>query len=60
MVGVNPNGPAATHDFRTGDVILQVGNKTVSDAGDNGKHNVLMRVKNATGIRFVAMPLGKA
>ncbi len=70
VVEVNPDGPAAEKGFQTGDVILQVGNKTVStpgevksamqDAAKSGKHNVLMRVKNAKGTRFVAVPLGKA
>ena len=70
VVGVNPDGPAAEKGFQTGDVILQVGNKTVSNAGEvqsalkdaqaSGKHNVLMRVKNANGTRFVAVPVGKA
>ncbi len=70
VVEVNPDGPAAGKGFQTGDVILQVGNKTVSspdevrsamqDAAKSGKHNVLMRVKNAKGTRFVAVPLGKA
>ena len=70
VVEVNPDGPAAEKGFQTGDIILQVGNKTVSkpdevksamqDAAKSGKHNVLMRVKNAKGTRFVAVPLGKA
>ncbi len=70
VVEVNPDGPAAEKGFQTGDVILQVGGKTVSTPGEvksamqaaakSGKHNVLMRVKNAKGTRFVAVPLGKA
>ena len=70
VVGVNPDGPAAAQGLQTGDVILQVGNKSVSspdevksamnDARSSGKHNVLMRVKNANGTRFVAVPVGKA
>ena len=70
VVGVNPEGPAAAQGLQTGDVILQVGNKTVSnpdeiksalkDALAGGKHAVLMRVKNADGTRFVAVPVGKA
>ena len=70
VVGVNPNGPAAAQGFQEGDVILQVGNKTVSnpsqveaaikEAHNGGKHAVLMRVKNANGIHYVAVPLGKA
>ncbi|HZD89370.1 MAG TPA: trypsin-like peptidase domain-containing protein, partial [Pseudolabrys sp.] len=70
VVGINPNGPAAAQGFQQGDVILQVGNETVSKpsqveqaikkASDDGKHAVLMRVKNANGTRFIAVPLGKA
>ncbi len=70
VVGVNPNGPAAAHGFQTGDIILQVGNKTVAKPGDvekaiqeahaSGRHAVLMQVKNANGTRFIAVPLGKA
>jgi serine protease Do len=67
VVAVDPQGPAAEHGFQTGDVILNVGGKTVSNAGDgravlnaaqqSGKNNVLMRVKTADATRFVAVPL---
>jgi serine protease Do len=70
VINVDPNGPAAERGFQSGDVILQVAGKTVSNPGEvegalqqaraNGKHNVLMRVKNANGTRFVAVPTGKA
>ena len=70
VVGVDPDGPAAEHGFKTGDIILDVGGKTVANAGDvrkamteahsSGKHDVLMRVKTADGTRFVALPIGKA
>jgi serine protease Do len=70
VLEVNPEGPAAEKGFQAGDVILQVGHKTVSnpgevksamqDAAKSGKHNVLMRVKNPQGTRFVAVPVGKA
>jgi serine protease Do len=70
VVGVNPDSPAADHGFRTGDIILDVGAKPVSDVGEiraalnqaraSGKHDVLMRVKTANGTRFVALPIGKA
>ena len=62
------DGPAAEHGFQTGDVILNVGGKTVANVGDvraalrrrnrRGKHSVLMRVKTADDTRFVAMPIG--
>jgi serine protease Do len=70
VTDVNPNGPAAEHGFRTGDVILDVAGKTVSSPNDvrkavtaarkSGKHAVLMRVKSQRGTRFVALPLGSA
>ena len=70
VVGVDPDGPAAEHGFKTGDVILDVGGKSVGNAADvrkamiearaDGKHDVLMRVKTANGPRFVALPIGKA
>jgi serine protease Do len=69
VTAVDPNGPAAEHGFQTGDVILNVAGKTVSNPGDvraalneakeSGKHSVLMRVKTADATRFVAVPLAK-
>jgi serine protease Do len=69
VTAVDPSGPAAEHGFQTGDVILDVGGKTVSNPGDvrtaltaaeaSGKHNVLMRVKTADATKFVAVPLAK-
>jgi serine protease Do len=70
VTAVDPNGPAAEHGVETGDVILDVGGKAVSKPGDvrqaladlnkEGKHMVLMRVKSGDGLKFVAVPLGKA
>jgi serine protease Do len=70
VTGVDPSGPAADRGFKTGDVILEVGGKTVStpaevrqalgDANTAGKRTVLMRVKSGDATRFVAIPLGKA
>jgi serine protease Do len=67
VMAVDPDGPAAEHGFRSGDVILNVGGKSVSNIGDvrsalsaakdSGKHSVLMRVKTADATRFVAIPL---
>jgi len=69
VTAIDPDGPAAGHGFRTGDVILNVGGNSVSSvadvrtaldaAKDSGKHSVLMRVKTADATRFVAMPLAK-
>jgi serine protease Do len=69
VTAVDPSGPAAEHGFQTGDVILDVGGKTVSNPGDvrtaltvaeaSGKHSVLMRVKTSDATRFVAVPVAK-
>jgi serine protease Do len=68
VTGVDPDGPAAERGMQTGDVILDVGGKTVNSAGDirealsqaktDGKRDVLMRVKSADATRFVALPVG--
>ena len=70
VTAVDPNGLAADHGFQVGDVILDVGGKTVSnpadvreqlaDARKEGKHALLFRVKSGEGTRFVALPLGNA
>jgi len=70
ITGVEPDGPAAEQGLQTGDVILDVGGKAVAKVGDvrkalaeakdQGKHDVLMRVKTAHGTQFVAVPLGNA
>jgi serine protease Do len=69
ITGVDPNGAAAESGFKTGDVILDVAGKSVSNPGDvrkaladargDGKRNVLMRVKSGEGTRFVAIPLSR-
>jgi serine protease Do len=70
VTAVDPNGLAAEQGFQTGTVILDVGGKSVANAGDvrkalvdakaQGKHQVLMRVKMGDATRFVALPLGDA
>jgi serine protease Do len=68
VVGVDPDGPAAQRGFQTGDVILDVGGKTVAnvdqvrsamrEARASGKRDVLMRVKTAdASTRFIAVPV---
>ena len=56
VTNVDPNGVAAEHGFKTGDVILEVGGKKVANPGEvrtalqgaqkDGKRTVLMRVKS--------------
>ena len=70
VTAVDPDGPAAQQGIETGDVILDVGGKAVTNAGDlrkamteakaQGKHDILMRVKSAKATLFVAVPIGKA
>ena len=68
VTSIDPDGTAAEHGLQSGDVILDVGGKSVgtaselrkalSDAKSNGKHDVLMRVKTSDNTHFVAMPIG--
>ena len=68
VTAVDPEGPAAEYGFQSGDVILAVGGKTVDNASDvrkalsearsQGKHDVLLRVKTADAMKFVALPIG--
>src|SRR3984893_1852051 len=66
---VDPSG-TASDQFQTGDVILDVNGKAVSspadvrkavsDAQNDGRRSVLMRVKSNQGTRFIAVPIGNA
>jgi serine protease Do len=68
ITAVDPDGPAAEHGLQSGDVILDVGGKSIasvadlrsalSDAKSGGKHDVLIRVKSADNTHFVAVPIG--
>ena len=70
VIGVDPDGVAAEHGLQVGDVIIDVGGKSVSSPGDvrkeladarkQGKHTLLFRVKSGEGTHFVALPLGNA
>jgi serine protease Do len=67
---VDPDGPAAEHGFKVGDVILEVNGskvanpaevkKAINTARTGGKRSVLMRVKTGELTRFVAVPVGNA
>jgi serine protease Do len=67
VTNVNPDGPAAGHGVRNGDVILEVSGKAVNapadvrqalnDARGHGKHSVLMRIKSGDSTHIVALPL---
>jgi len=66
---VDPKSAAAERGFKEGDIILEVGGKTVANANDvrdaisaaksDNKNVVLMRVKSSGQSRFVAVPLAK-
>jgi serine protease Do len=66
---VDPKSAAADRGFKEGDVILEVGGKTVANADEvrevintartENKNSVLMRVKSGTSSRFIAVPLAK-
>jgi len=70
VTAVDPDGPAAEQGFRSGNIILEVGGKSVANASDvrkvlsdaksQGKHQVLVRVKMGDAMRFVALPLDHA
>jgi serine protease Do len=70
VTAVEPDSPAAQQGISTGDIILDVNGKQVSNAADirkamteakdHGKHDVLMRVKTAKATMFVAVPFTKA
>lgn len=67
VTNVNPDGPAAEHGIRTGDLILDVSGKAVNtpaevrqavnDARSAHKQTVLMRIKSGDSTHFVAVPV---
>jgi serine protease Do len=70
VTAVDPSGPAAERGMESGDIILDVAGKAVSNPSDvtkeiadlhkAGKHTVLMRVKSGNATKFVAIPFGDA
>ncbi len=68
VTNVDPDSAAADKGVQQGDVILDVGGKSVStphdvksalnNASKDGQRAVLMRLKTAQGPRFVAVPIG--
>jgi serine protease Do len=70
ITAVDPDGAAAEHGFKTGDIILDVAGKAVStpadlrkalaDARADAKRTVLIRVKSGDATRFVAVSIARA
>jgi serine protease Do len=70
VTAVDPDGPAAERGVKEGDVILDVGGKSVSKPADvrqqlgelrkEGKHSALLRMKASDGTKFVSVPLDNA
>ena len=68
VTSIDPEGPAAEHGVQSGDVILDVGGKSVGSVGElrsalieaksTGKHSVLMRIKSADSTRYISVPIG--
>ncbi len=66
---VDPEGTAAEHGLRNGDVIVEVSRKKVATAGDvrhaidaaqkSGKKSVLLRIKSGTSMKFVAVRVNR-
>jgi serine protease Do len=67
VTSVESDGPAADQGLTPGDVILQADGRKIAGVADlrstveaaqkAGKHAVLMRVRSADGIKFVAVPI---
>src|SRR5262245_35492690 len=67
---VEPDGVAAEHGFKAGDVILEVAGRKVASPADirasignaqrEGKRTGLIRVKSGEGTKFVPLRLGRA
>jgi serine protease Do len=67
---VDPDGAAAGQGVKTGDVILDIAGKSVTNPNDistaltaaqkDGKKSVLLRVKSGQGTRYLALPVGRA
>jgi serine protease Do len=68
VTGIDPTGVAADEGVELGDVILEVGGKSVRSPGEiqdrvrdarrDGKPSVLLRLKSGETTRFVALPIG--
>src|ERR1700690_2467960 len=69
VTNVDPGGIAAEQGFKTGDVILEVAGKKVTNPADlstaiqaaqnNGKASVLLRLKSGSGTKYVTLPVAR-
>lgn len=67
VTDIDPSGSAAQKGVRRGDVIVEAGGQTVNSRADlasafdaarkEGRRSVLLRVKSADGMKFVAVPV---
>ena len=69
VTGVSDDSPASETDLRAGDVIVAVGDRSVTSIADveegisaaeeQNRDAVLFRVRREDGTRFVGVPLGR-
>jgi serine protease Do len=69
VTNLDPDGVAAEHGFKTGDVILEVAGRKVGSAGEvrnamqaaerSGRRTVLLRVKSGDATRYVTLPVSR-
>ncbi len=67
VTGIDPDGSAAQKGLRRGDIIIEAGGQPVNSRSDlanavdgarrEGRRAVLLRVKSADGVKFVAVPV---
>jgi serine protease Do len=70
VTDVDQQGPAGERGLRTGDVILEIGGRSVTRTSDlndaiakarsEGKSVILLRVRSQSGTRYVTLPVGKS
>lgn len=66
VTDLDPTGAAAQKGLRRGDVIVEAGGRPVNSSSElasafetarkEGRHSVLLRVKSASGAKFIAVP----
>jgi serine protease Do len=69
ITNLDPDGVAAEHGFKTGDVILEVAGRKVGSVADmrnamqaadrSGRKTVLMRIKSGDATKYVTLPVSR-